>query len=718
MLALGAVLCICLPVMFAWQSDDAARDRDMRMVSHEIAHILESKPRQFITDAVWDDAVLNLDVRRNQDFLITNLATHFSESYGVDRALMIGRDGEPAFSAIAGEAVTTAENISMIASARGLVAKIRKLERERGPLKAALALGQTMKHPILGAEFIEIDGSPHLLCAILVQPDFGNSMPVDEFSAPIILTAVELDDAWLSEMASRLMLKDTHFENGAHDASAVSAMQPVRDASGRTIAMLHWTPDRPGTKLLIWSAPSTLLALFVLGLLSYNFMSRNHRTTERLIASEARATHMASHDVLTGLPNRYKLNERLEDALNRLRLEGRPFALHLIDLDQFKEINDGFGHSAGDDLIRVTAAALQLVCRESDMVARIGGDEFAIIQVDASEGSAESLASQIVQVMSAPKDISAGRMFVGCSVGITFVDEPLYDAAECMRRADLALYRAKSEGRGRYNLFEESMDEALRQRLRLRDQLRDALQNNELQVHYQPQFRHGTLFGMEALLRWNNPSRGLVSPGVFVPAAEETGLIEALGAFVMKRVMQDSHNMPGLVLAINVSVAQLRLRSFVPLVERLLQETCTDAHQFEIEITETLLLGDDPAIQQRLKKLSDMGFRIALDDFGTGYSSLSYLRKYPINKIKIDRSFVMNLGRDEDASSVVHAIVSLARALRLDVIAEGVETDVQRVRLLAAGCNAFQGYLFGRPKPLQETLATFMPGTASTAAVR
>jgi diguanylate cyclase (GGDEF)-like protein len=442
----------------------------------------------------------------------------------------------------------------------------------------------------------------------------------------------------------------------------------------------------------------TVLIIYMLIDVRENF-ARIVRANQELRAGEARIHHLAYHDTLTGLANRLRFADLLEQNLARRRRSGRSMAVYCIDLDRFKEVNDTFGHAAGDDLIRVASRLLQESCRPEDALARLGGDEFAIVRADVSQADANAFAAHLVEVFTNPIDLSVGRVFIGCSIGVCLVTEEL-DAQECLRRADLALYRAKEQGRGRHVLFERAMDATLRMRVQLRDELRAALVREELTVVYQPQVHNGDVCGVEALARWNHADRGEISPTVFVPIAEESGLIEILGAFVMRRAFLDSARMPNIRVAINVSAAQIRNRQFLVTLRELMADTAVKPSQIELEITEGLLLGDDPEIRNTLQQIRGLGFRIALDDFGTGYSSLSYLKRYPIDKIKIDRSFIANLGLEADADAVVGAIVRLARALNLDVIAEGVETEEQRIRLAALGCGDIQGYLFGKPMPL------------------
>jgi diguanylate cyclase (GGDEF)-like protein len=417
-----------------------------------------------------------------------------------------------------------------------------------------------------------------------------------------------------------------------------------------------------------------------------------------LIASEARAAHLAYHDALTGLPNRVLFFDRLAHAMEQMRRDGQKIAVHCIDLDRFKDVNDTFGHHVGDELIQAAARRLAAQCRGADTFARLSGDEFAIVQSNATVASAAALAARLVEIMAQPVDLSAGRVFVGCSIGVTLVIDDHLEPAEALRQADLALYRAKQNGKVQFCFFEIEMDAAIKTRRALEADLRGALARGELGMAYQPQVnKNGVMTGVEGLVRWIHPERGYVSPAFFVPIAEECGLIIDLGMFTLRRAFEDSRRWKGLKVAVNVSANQLRLKDFVPRIVELVEELDVDPKRFELEITEGILLGDDPNTHETLKRLRHMGFSIALDDFGTGYSSLSYLQRYPINKIKIDRSFIANLGVDTESEAVVGAIIKLARALKLSVIAEGVETTDQRARLAAAGCSEVQGYLFSRP---------------------
>jgi diguanylate cyclase (GGDEF)-like protein len=687
---------------FAAEADHSAAQREQNLLENGVASRINELAHRTVSETTWDDAVLNLDNVFDPQWAEDNIGIYFAQLEGFEDALVLDRADQPIYAMDDGETVPVASLQSLQRAAVGVIRSTRARERERGPLQPILARAGVISEPILSSALVLIDDRPFVITATLVQPDFGVTLPLTE-QAPIVVTAEAVDADFLALLSQRFLLRDAHL-HAAHEAVENGrARVALRDVENQTIAAVDWLPQRPGTALLARSLPLSLITLALLGCLAWRLYCRGRRAAEGLIASEARASHIAYHDALTSLPNRLLLADRLERALERVRQENEPFAVHCVDLDRFKEVNDTFGHHAGDDLIRSTARLFSSLCGPSATLARLGGDEFAIIQPGATRESAATLASQLVEVMSGGTDIAVGRVFTGCSIGVTLVETSALDAAECLRQADLALYRAKGEGRGRFTMFEAEMDAKHRMRSQIRDDLREALSRGELTLAYQPQVHNGgKMYGVEALVRWDHRERGPISPAVFVPIAEESGLIEALGAFTFRRAFEDSKRLGGLRVAVNVSAVQLRSKEFVAKLAALVEETKVNPHDIELEITEGVLLGDDPATHQILNDVRALGFRIALDDFGTGYSSLSYLQRYPIDKIKIDRSFIANLGAEANADAVVSAIVRLARALRLDVIAEGVETEIQRVRLQAAGCGDIQGFLFGRPMPLAQ----------------
>jgi diguanylate cyclase (GGDEF)-like protein/PAS domain S-box-containing protein len=420
------------------------------------------------------------------------------------------------------------------------------------------------------------------------------------------------------------------------------------------------------------------------------------RRHEQLIA------HMAHHDSLTELPNRAAFNECIAATLDLAAASGDSFGLFSLDLDRFKAVNDVFGHAVGDTLLRQVAARLEQACQGA-FLARIGGDEFAVITSTGPQpATAEALAGKLCAALDTDIDIDGVPLRVGLTVGIALFPQDGADTVTLIANSDAALYRAKAEARGSIRFFEQSMDKQLRDKRALQHDLRSALTRGELELHYQPQAHiGGDITGFEALVRWHHPLQGMVAPGVFIPLAEESGLIIDLGEWILRTACREAASWPRpLHIAINLSPVQFQHGDLPKLVHQVLLETGLPPSRLELEITEGVLIGDFNRAVSILRRLKNLGVHIAMDDFGTGYSSLSYLQSFPFDKIKIDKSFIANLGHSQQAAAIVRAVIALGRGLDLPVVAEGVETKEQLKFLADELCNEIQGYFIGRPKPI------------------
>ncbi|TIM22916.1 MAG: EAL domain-containing protein [Mesorhizobium sp.] len=420
--------------------------------------------------------------------------------------------------------------------------------------------------------------------------------------------------------------------------------------------------------------------------------------------TEERMTHLAHHDTLTGLPNRSMFRERLDLALEATAVT--PLAIFSLDLDRFKAVNDTWGHPAGDWLLKSVAERLQrCLHNETDVVARFGGDEFVIIQFNFKGiANAEKLAKRIVETIGKPFRDKSREMHVGISLGIAVFPDDGGDADALLRNADTALYRAKSEGRNQYRFFEPGMDAMVQARRALEIDLETALPRQEFDLDFQPimNIASGEIVGAEALMRWHSPTRGTVAPDSFIPVAEDTGLIVPLGEWALRKACTAAAHWPaGLRVAVNVSAVQLKSGSFARSVISALAFSGVPADRLELEITETVLMDESEAVLRTLRQLRELGIRIALDDFGIGYSSLGYLRRFPVDKIKIDRSFIHDLG-NRDAAAIVRTVIGLGAELGITVTAEGVETEVQLDILRGNGCTEAQGFLIGVPSTAAE----------------
>ncbi len=442
------------------------------------------------------------------------------------------------------------------------------------------------------------------------------------------------------------------------------------------------------------------------------WLATHEDVTERQ-RSEDRIAHMARHDALTDLPNRVLLLEQLNHEIKRVK-RGECLAVLCLDLDQFKSVNDALGHHIGDELLKLVGERLRGCTRELDIVARMGGDEFAIIMTQMEQAAdAATLSKRVRDSVIKPYQIEGHQIVTDLSIGISVAPMDAVESHEILRNADMALYDAKADGRGTWRFFEPEMNTRMKVRRELEMDLRKALATEQFELHYQPLvvLQTNDVNGFEALLRWNHPTRGMISPAEFIPIAEETGLIVPLGEWVLKTACTEAVNWPDHIkVAVNLSPAQLNCRNLVSMVTAALDETGMSPHKLQLEITETVLLQNTFTTLATLHELRKMGVQIALDDFGTGYSSLSYLRSFPFDKIKIDRSFIQDLSNGAEPLAIVNAVAGLAKCLNMTSTAEGVETQQQMDVLQAIGCTEMQGYLFSHARPASEIRQFFGRG--------
>lgn len=486
-------------------------------------------------------------------------------------------------------------------------------------------------------------------------------------------------------MARQLMAPDAFIEMARHfDTHADAERCEVLDLDDGRILECYSRPRRIGEQIVgrVWSFRDI---------------------TERRQA-ETRLAYMANYDSVTGLPNRHLLRERLDRAIKHEARSHRHLAIMFLDLDNFKSINDTLGHDVGDRVLQVVANRLLACLRESDTVARIGGDEFTVLVEDMTTmESIAALAQQIIDSLSLPFPLDGREMFCTVSVGIAIYPDDSESLDGLMKSADSAMYRAKEQGRNTYRFFTEDMHRRAYERLLLENRLRGALKRGEFQLHYQPQIdvASGATVGIEALLRWNDEERGLVQPLEFIGVLEDTGMIVEVGHWVLEEACAFNQSLreiglPPIRVAVNISPRQFRQKGLVESIRQILSNTGLGAEYLDLEITESVLVDavDAPDV---LERLSGMGVRLSIDDFGTGYSSLSYLKRFPIDTLKIDRSFVRDIMTDSDDAAITVAIIALSRSLRLKVLAEGVETAEQLASLRHHGCDEIQGFLYARP---------------------
>ncbi|WFU28855.1 EAL domain-containing protein [Bradyrhizobium sp. CB1717] len=502
-------------------------------------------------------------------------------------------------------------------------------------------------------------------------------------------------------------------------SSAATAPQSMRDVA-RT---LHWSGGlkigdtdwqvraMPTAGGALETAYDRAVAVLIVGMLLTlslsTYLMLASRNSRRLSLANRRVLELAQTDILTGLPNRAFFLARLDELNRQLDDNGAAFSILMLDLDRFKNVNDSLGHGAGDVLLRQVAQRLKSALRATDVLARLGGDEFAVIQgaCEDQRACATELAGRVAKLVAQPFLLPGHRVEIGTSIGIAIAPDHGSDHEQLLKKADLALYRSKSAGRNCFTVYDEAMSAELEARNTLEGDLRDAIARCQLEVHYQPfvDATGGVRRGFEALVRWRHPSRGLIPPDQFIPLAEETGLIVPLGEFVLRRACADAAGWSSdLMVAVNLSPIQFKEAELFEMICAALADSGLPPPRLEIEITESVLLERGVENLAFMERLKSIGIELALDDFGTGYSSLSYLVAFPFDKIKIDKSFIRNLTHQPRSSAIISSIVTLARGLDMSVTAEGVETAEEFERLRALGVNFAQGYLFGRPQPVDE----------------
>lgn len=672
-------------------TNDQARDQQQRMIEASFAQSLSEHLRQLRSLTRWSPLANQLSSGTpDQSWLDQNIGGWLYDMFDHQLILLLDRDNQPLAVWRNGQRVS-ADSIGHYL-----------LDMLRSPLVVS---SDEVAGPTDRADFVRI--GPR--AAALAVGDISSTREAGRYR---LVSIKFLDDGYLRNLADRSQLQQLHFSDGTPQKST-DALYQLNSQQGEAVGYLTWQPDKPGAQMLRMLGPSTLLSVILITLLCL-FMVRRIWTSSlnlsqsllKLGASEAQAQHLAFHDVLTGLPNRALVEDRLTQALAASARHDQRVALLLLDLDRFKNINDTYGHHAGDELIIEVARRLTHILRATDTVGRIGGDEFIIIMPDVDNiGQVQALAKRIISELSEHYDLQGSEAWVGVSIGLALAPKDGIDRLELMRKADIALYEAKNSGRGQYRQFEKVMDESLRTRQQMATDLRHALVNFDgLRVWYQPlmEISGQRVVGLEALLRWHHPIRGDVSPGDFIAIAEETGMIIPLGEWVLREACKTSLKLPQVIVAVNVSPVQFRASGFVERIIEIVREEGANPLHMELEITESVLIEDEHEARNNIIALREAGFRIALDDFGTGYSSLNYLSTFPVDKIKIDRSFTQSLGVAQNSTAIIESVVRLGHAMGLTVTAEGVETEGQKNALADAGCNQLQGYLFSQAVPYEE----------------
>ncbi len=684
------------------QADRVSLERQKVFFANGLQDQIAAVKREQESVAVWDDSVTNAKAG-NQAWMAENLSVWMYSYYGHNRVYVLDDANRAIHAMREGEVVSPAVFGEDEPALQPTIARLRQMMgKDAGQAGARF----------VADDLVSLGGQPAILSVTPLVPssDRLTQAPGSEY----LHVSIEfINDAVIGKIAQKYLLAGAHLLPMAQPLG--SAAIPLVDKQGVILGYIAWDQERPGLTLVRKAGPALALAALVAASVLGFLLRRLRRASSALQNSQDQAQYLAFHDTLTGLPNRALFEDRLRRALLTSSHETGKVALLYLDLDRFKHVNDTLGHPAGDELVRQTAARLQHTVRDVDTVARLGGDEFAVILIDVRDiRGAEDISERVLHKLQEPFKLIDDQVFVSASIGIALSTGPDSDADDLLRKADIALYEAKKNGRGRYQVFAGDMDDLLLRKRKVESELRNALNGGTgIKLAYQPVFAANgkTIIGAEALIRWAHEVHGALPAAQFIAIAEERGMIGQLGAWALLEACSFAVRTKLPWLAVNVSPLQLRDAGFAEQVASVLAETGLAPERLQLEITENVLLENNDTTTTTLANLRQAGVGIVLDDFGTGYSSLSYLRRHAIDKLKIDRSFVRLLDGDGNSGAIVRALIDLAGALKVEVTAEGVETEAQKTMLVAMGCQQLQGYLLSPPLEPAQLLA--LPGLSS-----
>lgn len=633
----------------------------------------------------WDDAAANAYDHPDMAWMISNFGDMTFDSDLFDVAIVLDAEGRPQMAYSDGQPLEGRVTGYLTPALMGLFDTVRT--GKSGLVPQALGFIRTQKG--IGSAGVA-----------LIRPKSGEiGQPRENY---VYLAFIRhLSSSTVERLSEAYVLPGLALVPPSTNQTSVTISAP----SGEAIASLAWTPRAPGDQSREQVKPLIKAALVIVTIYALLLVVIGNAEMRRVRRDEANAVKLAQTDRLSGLLNRAGLNQLLEDTVRHGRDVGEDVVLLYLDLDGFKEINDAYGHATGDRLIRAVAAGLAVLVGEGAGLARIGGDEFGIVLTGQdAQARAYTLATSIIAFFDEPVLLGERTVVVGCSIGICVSEGGQVEGGELTRRADMAMYSSKDGGRGRWTIYDPRMDEERETRNQMEIDLRSAIARGEITVVYQPVVDAKTfsLVSVEALARWTRKGHGPVSPDVFIPIAEASGLIDQLGLCVLSQALAQLSHWPDLKLSVNVSPGQFRDPAFVDRVADLFEEANIEPGRVVLEMTETYFIQSPDRARLALERLKALGLRIALDDFGAGFSSVGYLRQFGFDRMKIDRSLVQSLDRGHRAVEMLQATVALARSLGIPVTAEGVETEQQAVILRLAGCDQLQGYLFGRPQTPRE----------------
>jgi diguanylate cyclase (GGDEF)-like protein len=728
-LVLFGALLLVIVAYAGWTANRAAIVRERQLVENALDQAVSRVLNEEKAIAWWDDAVVNAQRRPlDLEWIETNIGVYFYETYGHDEMYLVDGANRPIYANLGG---TLRDDPAATYATRAAVLD-RVVRAARGHQDATLRVrdgaftaDQQRYSYLLGAQnanwsghILTIDGAPSVVSAMAIVPSVDASILTGE--PHLMVSVVRIDEEFMQAVGRTLLIGDLKISAQPSTTNGTTS-QPLLADDGVPIGYLTWTPRRPGQTLLLFILPLVALGVIGAGCLTWLMVNRLKRASGELADREAQSRHQALHDALSGLPNRHHFVERLQESLDDLlqtRNNGRVIVAY-IDVDRFKDVNDTMGHAAGDTLIMAVAARLQRHLSREDFLSRFGGDEFAVLRCANGPEAASELAERLRKAFEDSFDVYGQHVRITASIGIAIGPDHGMSPQELMRHADIALYQGKNSGRDRAMVFSAEMAAEVEQRREVELELHRALEARELNLHYQPLIScaSGRVTGVEALLRWNHATKGDISPAIFVPIAEEAGLMPALGAFVLERAFVEAKRWPELEVSINLSPVQFRHVDLVEMLEDLVKKHDVDPSRIVLEVTEGVLMESTDRNRQILDAVRALGFKIALDDFGTGYSSLRYLCDFRFDKIKIDRAFVTGIHERKRAMTIIQSVVTLGRGLGMEIVAEGVETEAEASVMRLVGVTELQGFFFSQAVPADEVaklLGGFQPAASET----
>ncbi|HVZ99095.1 MAG TPA: EAL domain-containing protein [Caulobacterales bacterium] len=716
-------LALVVVVAYAgWSADRTAVIRERQLVENALDNGVSRVLDEQKSIAWWDDAVLNLTRGQvNTAWADVEYGAFLNETYHHADIFVLSDRDAPVYAYVEGQRLEPASAYAPFAAVVGkVVEEARAGAGDLRPRAHVFEAGRARYReqlggvdPLWSAHILSLYGEPVVVSVMSIVPNVTPSLLHGE---PFLLVSVvRIDEAFLGDLGGALLLPNLRVAAGAGAGDAGALTSEVFSADdGASLGYLQWTSRQPGKPLLMFILPLVALGVVLAGALTWVMIGRLKRASNQLAAREAQARHESLHDALCALPNRRQFAELLQVELDALVMNrnGRRVVVACIDVDRFKDVNDTMGHQAGDMLVKAVAARLAPRLEASDVLARFGGDEFAVMRAPAKAKDAAALAETLQRALAEPFELLGQSIAITASIGVAEAPEHGFSSEELIRAADIALYQAKGQGRARSMFFCAEMAADVEHRREIELHLRDAIERGALDLHYQPLIAcaDGAVTSVEALLRWRHPQRGEIAPSLFVPIAEEAGLMPALGAWVIERAFMDAARWPGLEIAINLSPVQFRHVDLSDTLQRLAAKHNVQPWRILFEVTEGVLLESTERNRSVLDAIRSMGFKVALDDFGTGYSSLRYLADFRFDKIKIDRAFVTDVNERKRAFTIIQSVVTLGRGLNMDIVAEGVETEAEAQAMRMLGVTQLQGFYFSRPVPAErvaEVVAAF-----------